>query len=317
MDGPISPPPVVGSAGNELPAYMSNGVVGLKVRDNPLTPGMALLSGFSGEHPERKIEAAAFAPYPVAGDICLEGVWMSDAPQCVRVIDQAYDFSTAELTTRLNFKVGGRQAKIVVMLFCSREQPTVVCQEIAIDVDAASDLKVRARIDLSGIEGRALRYNRDTPGEAKPSSDGSLLWESAGAISTCGLAYATELVGADVKPQRPPLDGDGLMSEYALRARRGRQYKLRQLVSLVPSALHNQPDYQAARLIAMAADIGFDAVQEKQSGLLGRIMEEPNSVGRRREALASHGGRRVLLSDIVYPPLISRFDIHVRLGDLA
>jgi protein-glucosylgalactosylhydroxylysine glucosidase len=108
MDGPISPPPVVGSAGNELPAYMSNGVVGLKVRDNPLTPGMALLSGFSGEHPERKIEAAAFAPYPVAGDICLEGVWMSDAPQCVRVIDQAYDFSTAELTTRLNFKVGGR-----------------------------------------------------------------------------------------------------------------------------------------------------------------------------------------------------------------
>ena len=45
MDDPISPPPVVGSAGNELPAYMSNGVVGLKVRDNPLTPGMALLTG--------------------------------------------------------------------------------------------------------------------------------------------------------------------------------------------------------------------------------------------------------------------------------
>ena len=53
------------------------------------------------------------------------------------------------------------------MSFCSREQPTVVCQEIAIDVDAASDLKVRARIDLSGIEGRPLRYNRDTPGEVQ------------------------------------------------------------------------------------------------------------------------------------------------------
>ena len=96
MDGPISPPPVAGIGRNELPAYMSNGVVGLKIRDNPLTPGMALLSGFSGEHPERKIEAAALAPYPVAGDICLGGVWMSDAPQCVRVIDQAYDFSTGE-----------------------------------------------------------------------------------------------------------------------------------------------------------------------------------------------------------------------------
>jgi hypothetical protein len=193
---------------------------------------------------------------------------MSDAPQCVRVIDQAYDFSTAELTTRLNFKVGGRKAKIIVMSFCSREQPTVVCQETAIDVDAASDLKVRARIDLSGIEGRALRYNRDTPGEAKPSSDGSLLWESAGAISTCGLAYVTEFIGDDAKSERPPLDGEGLRSEYALRGRRGRQYKLRQLVSLVPSALHKQPDYQAGRLIAMAANIGFDAIR-KTIGLAG------------------------------------------------
>jgi hypothetical protein len=263
MDSPISPPPVVGSAGNELPAYISNGVVGLKVRDNPLTPGMALLSGFSGEHPERKIEAAAFAPYPIAGDICLQGVWMSDAPQCVRVVDQVYDFSNAELTSRMNFKVGGRQAKIVVVSFCSRVQPTVVCQEMAIEVDAVSDLKVRARINVSGIEGRALRYNRDTPGEAIPSNDGSLLWESAGAISTCGLAYATEFVGEDVKPQRPPLDGEGLRSEYVFRARSAHRFKLRQLVSLVPSALHDQPDYQAARLIAMAADIGFDAIRKQ------------------------------------------------------
>src|SRR5689334_5606643 len=109
MDGPISPPPVLGGAGDGLPAYISNGVVGLKVRDNPLTPGMALLSGFSGEHAERKIEAAAFAPYPLAGDLCVDGVWMSDTPGSVRIVDQAYDFSTAELTTRLTFKVGSRQ----------------------------------------------------------------------------------------------------------------------------------------------------------------------------------------------------------------
>ena len=139
----------------------------------------------------------------------------------------------------------------------------MVCQEIAIEIDAVSDLKVRASINLSGIEGRALRYKRDTPGEAKPTNDGSLLWESAGAISTAGLAYATECVGADEKPQRPPLDGEGLTSEYAFRARRGRRYKIRQLVSLVPSALHDQPDFQASRLIAMAADIGYDEIRKQ------------------------------------------------------
>ena len=223
---------------------------------------MALISGFSGEHPERKIEAAAFAPYPIAGNICLDGVWMSDAPQCVRVVDQSYDFSTAELTSRLEFNVGSRRATIVVTAFCSREQPTLVCQEVAIEIDAASDLKVSARVDLSGIEGRALRYNRDTPGEAKASTDGSLLWESAGAISTCGMAYVTEFIGDHSEAQRPPLDGEGLRSEYVFRARRGHRYTLRQLVSLVPSALHGQPDYQAARLIAMAANIGFATIRK-------------------------------------------------------
>lgn len=262
MAGPISPHPVKGGGGSELPAYISNGIVGLKIRDNPLTPGMTLLSGFSGEHPERKIEAAALAPYPVAGDICLDGVWMSEVPQCVRVVDQAYDFSTAQLTTRLDFKVKDRQAKVTVMAFCSREQPTVVCQEVAIEVDVPCDLRFRAKIVLSGIEGRALRYNRDTPGEAIPSCDGSLLWQSAGAMSTCGVAYVTELLGDDAKPQRPPLDGESLRSEYAWRARRGRQFKLRQLVSLVPSALHSQPDYEAVRLIAMVASIGFDAIRK-------------------------------------------------------
>jgi trehalose/maltose hydrolase-like predicted phosphorylase len=158
MDGPISPPPVKGGASDELPAYMSNGIVGLKIRDNPLTPGMTLISGFSGEHPERKIEAAAFAPYPVAGDICLAGTWMSDAPQSVRIIDQAYDFFTAELTTRLNFKANGRQANIAVMTFCSREQPTVVCQEIGVEVDAACD-RQGSRDDRSI---RHRRKSRDT-----------------------------------------------------------------------------------------------------------------------------------------------------------
>jgi trehalose/maltose hydrolase-like predicted phosphorylase len=262
MEGPISPPPVAGGAGGDLPAYMSNGVIGLRIRDNPLTPGMTLLSGFSGEHPERKIEAAAIAPYPIAGDISLDGVWMSDATQSVRIIDQTYNFATAELTSRLNFKARGRQAKLVVTSFCSREQPTIVCQEISVEVDAACDVRVRAKIDLAGVEGRALRYHRDTPGETKPSTDGSLLWESAGAISRCGVAYMTELLGDDGKPQRPPLDGEGLRSEYAWRARRGRVYRLQQLVSLVPSALHSQPDYQAARLVAMAANIGFNKIRK-------------------------------------------------------
>jgi hypothetical protein len=69
MDGPLNPDAVVGSGRKELPAYLSNGVMGLRVREVPLIAGMTLISGYTGEHPERGIEAATVAPYPCAGDL--------------------------------------------------------------------------------------------------------------------------------------------------------------------------------------------------------------------------------------------------------
>ena len=92
MTTPISPPPVQGGARDELPAYVANGVVGLRIREMPLGAGLTLISGYSGEHPQRRIEAIAVAPYPIAGDIQLAGVWLSDAPYAVTIIDQAYEF---------------------------------------------------------------------------------------------------------------------------------------------------------------------------------------------------------------------------------
>src|ERR1700712_386326 len=117
MDGPISPPPVAGGAGDELPAYLSNGVVGLRVRDNPLEAGMTLLSGFSGLHPEKKIEAAAVAPYPLAANLAINGVWLSDVPHQLTVRDQSYDFAYGELTSHVRFDTQGIAAEIEVLTF--------------------------------------------------------------------------------------------------------------------------------------------------------------------------------------------------------
>ena len=83
MSTPLSPPTATGQGKRELPAYLSNGVIGIRVRSNPLIAGMTLLSGYSGLHPGRQIEAAATAPYPLAGDVAIDGVWMSDVPERV------------------------------------------------------------------------------------------------------------------------------------------------------------------------------------------------------------------------------------------
>ena len=262
MTTPISPPPVQGGARDELPAYVANGVVGLRVREMPLARGLTLISGYTGEHPQRRIEAIAVAPYPVAGDIQLAGVWLSDSPHAVTIIDQAYDFATGELTSRFEFD-GGAAARraLKCCVFCSREEPSLVCQEIAVKVDQDVDLALKALIDGRHVDGRALRYLRDTPGEDKASCDGAALWESAGALSTCGIAYITELVGAEADPEKPPLENRTLSTRYAFKATAGRTYHLRQIASLIPSVTHAQPDFQAVRQVALARKRGFDAIR--------------------------------------------------------
>src|SRR4029079_14724839 len=141
MSSPLSPPSVKGSGIKELPAYLSNGVVGLRVRPNPLAAGMALLCGFSGIHSEKKIEAAAVAPYPLAANLALNGFWLSDEPHRLTVIDQVYDFSNGELTSRVRFHAQGITANIAVLTFCCRHQPTLVAQEITVRLDTPCDLK--------------------------------------------------------------------------------------------------------------------------------------------------------------------------------
>lgn len=120
MDGPLSPPEVIGPRDGDLPAYLSNGLLGLRVREQPLQAGMMIVSGFAGEHPERRVEAAAAAPYPLAGDVALNGVWLSDQPSSVSGLRQAYDFATGELTTAFRYAAAGVTAEVTVLTFASR-----------------------------------------------------------------------------------------------------------------------------------------------------------------------------------------------------
>lgn len=264
MSGPISPPPVSVKGDRDLPAYVSNGVIGLRVRCQPLQAGMALVSGFAGEDAERRIEGAAAAPYPLAGDLAVGGAWLSDLPQQVSDVEQAYDFASGELTSRFVFSACDRRIHCTVLTFASREDPTLVCQELILSVDGTCDLQVRAGIATPGAMGRALRFLRDTPGEAEVHCDGVLLWESAGGLGRIGLAYVTDGAGglaAEADAVRPALDASGLTTTYAFTARPGATYRLRQITSLVPSALHSRPDEQAGRMAAKARRDGFEVLR--------------------------------------------------------
>lgn len=296
MPGPINPPPAFGRGERELPAYVSNGLIGLRIRPMALAQGMALVSGYAGEHPQRRIEAAAVAPYPLAGDIGVDGVWLSDIPHQVRDLRQAYDFSTGELTSAFVFEAAGRVIDCEALTFASREDPTLVCQELTLRTDGACGLQVRAGIDASGVGGRARRHLRETPGEDKPACDGALLWESPGALGQVGCAYVTEMLGGEaaaVEPERPALAGDRLLSTFGFRARRGVCYRLRQISSLVPGVMHAQPDQHAVRMAAKARFDGFEAIRAENAAAWAELWK-----GRIR--LVGAGGRWQALADAAF-----------------
>ncbi|WP_425982143.1 glycoside hydrolase family 65 protein [Brevundimonas sp. TWP1-2-1b1] len=261
---PIDPPEAQGPRNGDLPAYVGNGLIGLRVREQPLQAGMTIVSGFAGEHPERRVEAAAPAPYPLAGDLALNNVWLSDQPSAVSHLAQAYDFATGELTSGFRYEAAGVVAKVEVVTFASRSAPSIVLQEVTVRVDQACDLALRAVVETGGLRGRVARRRTDTPGEPEPACDGSLLWEAEGALSTCGFALATDLIGGDAERAVQAWDASGpLRTEYRLRARPDRPVRLRQLVAILPSVLHDRPDEEALRRVARAQASGFDALRRR------------------------------------------------------
>src|SRR5204862_7295662 len=65
---PISPPPVRKWKPEYIPAYLSNGLVGVRAGKCPLTEGLAIVSGLAAIHATDKVEGFACGPYTLAGE---------------------------------------------------------------------------------------------------------------------------------------------------------------------------------------------------------------------------------------------------------
>lgn len=242
------------------PAYLANGLVGLRVQAVPLVGGTALVNGFSGVSSDQSTESYADAPYPVGADIQLAGAWLSRRPDLARFRYQEYDLSCGELRSGFDFQVGESVATVEVITFCSRTHPTLTLQEIAVTVNAPCKVTLQAQIDPSGLEGRLLKRTMPRKG-----CDGVLHWESQGGISSLGAAYVSTFTADGASEQMRNNFGhenDLTLTRYAVDAQPGRRYVLRQIASLVPSVLHDEPHWQASRLAEVGSWYGFDELRQ-------------------------------------------------------
>jgi trehalose/maltose hydrolase-like predicted phosphorylase len=281
MSAPLSPPTLDYRPTEPLPPYLSNGIVGIRWPGLPHLSGITMVGGFAGVDPADGVEGFARAPFALATDVQLDGVWASAAPEWTRVVKQRYDFATAELETTWTLRVGETTATVEALAFCPRGVPAVVATRVSMRVDRPADVAIAAGVDPTDVPGHA--DSRAQPQDQGPNEDvdGRLLWHSSGDISTLGIAYTTAMRGAAGAQRKPSTrDERGWFSTaYEFRARSNRTYRLDLLTALVPELSHARPDEQAGRLADVAASRGLDSLRDEnqrlwQAAWRGRIEVE-------------------------------------------
>ena len=122
----------------------------------------------------------------------------SDSPCGPRVrelIEQRYDFSCAELVSRFRVELNDTVVEVEVLTVASRSHPSLVFQEIGVEVSRSCDLALTALVTTEGVPGRCGERRVGVRSGDEEVADGALRFEPSGAMSSAGLAYFTELLG--------------------------------------------------------------------------------------------------------------------------
>jgi trehalose/maltose hydrolase-like predicted phosphorylase len=273
VPGPLSPPELTARDVSALPPYVSNGVIGIRYPGLPHLPGTTMVNGFAGRNPDDGVEGFARAPFAIATDVQVDGIWASNAPEWTRIVRQRYDFATGELATTWTFRVDGATATIESLVFCPRSVPALAACEITVRVDRAANVAIAAGIDPADVPGRGDAHAQPQDQGPNEGVDGRLRWHPPGEVSTLGMAYATAFRGGDSRTRETSTrDERGWFSTtYRIRARAERPYRVAHISASVPSLSHAQPDEQAGRLAALAAKRGFDRLREENRSIWNEL----------------------------------------------
>jgi hypothetical protein len=245
------------------PAYLSNGVIGLRVPQIPFLGGRASVNGFVDRDVVDFVESYTYAPYPLATDICLGTWWLSQRPNAACFEEQHYDFSNGELTSRFNVTLNSVTAHIEVLTFCCRSLPTLALQETRVSVNAACPVSIRVGVDPEGIRGDMTARDAATY-NSREVVDGSMRWDGPARLAAVGSAFVSQCLHPDGKRQRGEWGyRNAIETEYSIAAQPGQSYVVRQITSLVPSVMHGEPDRQAIRMAWLGQARGFEGLREE------------------------------------------------------
>lgn len=242
------------------PAYLSNGLIGVRPGPNPLAKAQTCVSGFDFVHPAYKVECLSPAPYPLETDIRIGRASLLKHPDLVKIRRQTLDISCGELATQMEFTPpGGAQVTIEVLQFASRSVPSLLCQQISVTPSADTEIEFVPRMEDAAIPGRT--YLSQTP--ERTQIDLVLGMGSGGNLSKLGVALWILTPEGQAQRQEISRDESGLSRSYILKARSGHAVRFQTIAAMVSSLYHPEPPLEAIRLASWGSMLGFETLREQ------------------------------------------------------
>ena len=263
---------LTGPEPSEPSALIANGLVGLRL-PQLAGSGECWVAGLFRRETSVEVAKMSPAPFPLGWIIGVNGDWSSNRPDALRVIGQDLDTTTGEFASRWCGSLGGRAVAVETLTWCSRTLPSVAAQEVALTMPTGGKIVIQAVIAAGGIPGHWQR-------RAIPDVDGwdhMLLWYAdEGRDGKLGIALGIELTGDGRLLRRWRVDrtdkGEQSMTCLEVELPPGATARMRQLVALVPSHLHPEPEWQAARLLGAAHNHGFAGLRKRDRSLWADIV---------------------------------------------
>lgn len=237
------------------PAYLSNGLIGIRPSTNPLAKANTLVSGFVSAQNPNQVESLSPAPYPLETDIRIGGVSLLDHPGLVKAQRQTLDMSTGELTTDMIFAPqNGVPLSLRILQFASRSLPSVLCQEITVYSSSDAEIEFVLCIDGGAIPGSF--YVKDAPERTR--ADLACGFASGGSLSKLGIALLSSTPDGSLQKKELVAKELQISRSCLLRASSGRRVCFQTVAAMVSDLYHPEPFLEAIRLANWAATLGFE-----------------------------------------------------------
>ncbi len=242
------------------PAYLSNGLIGIRPGPNPLVPAKSMVNGFVYTDIPYRMVSLSPAPYPLTTDFRVNNLNLLKHPELVKVEQQTLDMASGELLTEMTFTPSGSVTlHLRVLQFACRAVPSLLCQMVTFTVSSDAKVEILAGIDAADFSGSV--YSTRPP--ERTEIDLAVGYLSQGGLSKLGVAVAAPVSG-DFRILGPQVTGRASFATgFGLDAQGGRTYRFPTIAAMVSDFYQPAPEQEAIRHAKWGAMLGFDDLRQQ------------------------------------------------------